>query len=352
MSTEIAAVTERTTRDRRFGDTVVMPAAISEIGNVAPSSLPARFDTGCRDDLVSVGGAAVAVRVAGSLADAFAGEPLEATTCSEPVRMTAGPVEVTGQQSRRSGLQVDRIVLAGADAPTDRAAVGGGGPVATVVDGDRLNRTITVERCTAGCWLIVGEGHHPSWTAATTAGSLGRPQLVAGGFNGWWIPPQDGPLTVWVGWTAQRPLNAAIASSIAAAFVALVMVFVDRQSRIVPRVDGWPLARWTTIRSDGLGRSVVAAAAWTALAGLFVAPQWTWWGLAGGAALVVTRRIRLAGLIAVVAILRIAVDVVTTVRRDQPPATPGFPLLFADLHHLGLFAAVAVAVSALARGRA
>ena len=48
----------------------------------------------------------------------------------------------------------------------------------------------------------------------------------------------------------------------------------------------------------------------------------------------------------------IAVDVLTTVHRDNPPATPGFPLLFDDLHNLGLFAAVAVAVSALARRRA
>jgi hypothetical protein len=43
---------------------------------------------------------------------------------------------------------------------------------------------------------------------------------------------------------------------------------------------------------------------------------------------------------------------VTTVHRDSPPPTPGFPLLFDDLHNLGLFAAVAIAVSALARRRA
>ena len=111
-------------------------------------------------------------------------------------------------------------------------------------------------------------------------------------------------------------------------------------------------ARWATLQSDGLRRSVVAAAAWVVLAGLFVEPGWAWWGLAGGAAVVATRRIRLAGLVAVAAIGWIAVDVVTTVHRDNPPATPGFPLLFDDLHHLGLFAAVAVAVSALARRRA
>ena len=120
-------------------------------------------------------------------------------------------------------------------------------------------------------------------------------------------------------------------------------------TRHAPRRAGLAGRRW---RSDGLRRSIVAAVAWIVLAGLFVDPAWAWWGLAGGAAVVATRRIRLAGLVAVAALVRIAVDVVTTVRRDSPPATPGFPLLFEDLHHLGLFAAVAVAVSALARRRA
>ena len=187
----------------------------------------------------------------------------------------------------------------------------------------------------------------------TATGSLGPSQLVAGGFNGWWIPPHDGTLTVWVGWTAQRPLNAAIAVSLAAAFVALVLAITDRPRR--PRglvADRRTLPRWATLQSDGLRRSIVAAVTWVVLAGLFVDREWALWGLVGGAAVVATRRIRLAGLVAAATIGWIAVDVVTTVRRDHPPATPGFPLLFEDLHHLGLFAAVAVAVSALARRRA
>ena len=348
VTIEIAAVNERTTRDRRFGDTVVMPAAIAEVGNIAASSVPERFDTNCRDDLVTVDDMAVPVRVTGSVDDAFDGSALEATTCTGPVTLPPGMVGIAGQPSARSGLQVDRIVLgAGEVAP---GVSPDGGPTATVMSSDRLSRTIEVEDCPDGCWLIVGEGHHPSWEATTAIGSLGPSQLVSGGFNGWWIPPQEGPLTVWVGWTAQRPVNAAIAVSLAAAFVAVVLALTDRPGRPPgrPRVS----TRWATLRSDGLRRSVVAAATWVVLAGLFVEPAWAWWGLAGGAAVVATRRIRLAALIAVAAIGWIAVDVLTTVHRDNPPATPGFPLLFDDLHNLGLFAAVAVAVSALARRRA
>jgi arabinofuranan 3-O-arabinosyltransferase len=344
---EIGTVAERTTRDRRFGDLVVLPAAIAEIGNIARASVPERFDTGCRDDLVSIDGEPVPVRVSGSIAAAFGGEALDATTCGGPITLSAGQREVVGQQDRRTGLQVDRIVLA-ADAGTGEPASSGEGPVAAVVASDRLTRTVEVSRCADGCWLILGEGHHEGWSAETADGSLGPPQLVAGGFNGWWVPPQDGPLTVWIGWTEQRPLNAAIAVTGAAVLVAVVLAITDRR-RAVVALPAEP--RWASFRSDGLRRGVVAAAAWTALAGLFVAPGWAWWGLAGGAAVVATRRVRLAGLVAAAAVARIAVEVAGTVHRDEPAPTPSFPLLFEDLHHLGLFAAVALAVSALARRR-
>ncbi len=87
LTIEITAVTERTTRDRRFADTVVMPAAISEVGNIVPSSLPSQFDTGCRDDLVAIDSTPVSVRVAGSLAAAFDGAALDTSTCSGPVTL-------------------------------------------------------------------------------------------------------------------------------------------------------------------------------------------------------------------------------------------------------------------------
>ena len=78
-------------------------------------------------------------------------------------------------------------------------------------------------------------------------------------------------------------------------------------------------------QSDGLRRSVVAAVTWVVLAGLFVEPGWAWWGLAGGAAVVATRRIRLAGLVAVAAIGWIAVDVVDDRAPGQSAGDAGLP---------------------------
>ena len=176
----------------------------------------------------------------------------------------------------------------------------------------------------------------PSWSpAASTAGGSRR---------------RTDPVTVWVGWTAQRPLNAAIAVSLAAGFVAVVLVITDRRPRATPacavdrrRSLGEPAIRRIAPqrrrrrRVDRARRSVRRSVR---------GPGGGW---LGGAALVATRRIRLAGLVAVAALVRIAVDVVTTVRRDQPPATPASRCCSRTSTTSACSPPSALAVSALAR---
>ena len=67
--------------------------------------------------------------------------------------------------------------------------------------------------------------------------------------------------------------------------------------------------------------------------------------------MVLTRRVRLAGVVAIGAMAYVAYTVVDTVRTEHPDATPLFPGRFEDLHHLGLFAAVSLAVTLGARAR-
>ena len=171
--------------------------------------------------------------------------------------------------------------------------------------------------------------------------------MIAGGSNGWWIAPSDGPTTVRIGWTAQAPLNAALAFTVAMAFGCVVIACVDKPARGGRPVLDQP--RWQPLgASDGIKRSAVAAAAWVGLAALFVSPGYGWWGLLGGAVVLLTRRIRLAAWFAVAAMVRVALDVIWTVWRDHPPANPGFPGTWEHLHRFGQFVAVSLLVSTLA----
>ena len=344
---EIAAVDSHTTRDRRFADPMQMPAAIVELGNVAAAELPDSFATDCRDDLVAVDGTPIPVRVDGTVAAAFAGEALTATVCEqEALELTAGTHRVTGQRTRLSGLQTDRIVVDGGQR-TDASATD---PIATVTGSSRLGRTVQLDRCDEGCWLILGEGHHDAWQARSGGRSLGPPELISGGFNGWWIPAAavtDGTATVELAWTAQGPLNAALVVSGIGGLVAIVLLARERRS--LPAVALAPARLRLLGPSDGLRRAAIAAAVYVAAAAAFVTPRYALWGLLGAGLVVVTRRARIAVYVALGALAYIAAKVVRFVHAHDPPPTPSFPGHFTALHHLGLFAAVSVLVGALAR---
>ena len=153
-----------------------------------------------------------------------------------------------------------------------------------------------------------------------------------------------------IAWTAQGPLDIALAVSLAVVVMAVVLAVADRR-RPPPSKRTAP-ASWLLVgASDGLARSAVAAAAWVVGAALFVTPRYAAWGLLGGVALVAARRVRVAGVVAITALGYIAYEVVETVRTEHPDPTPLFPGRFEQLHHLGLFAAVSLAVTLLARAR-
>ncbi len=66
--------------------------------------------------------------------------------------------------------------------------------------------TATVTKCPTGCWLILGEGFNDGWQAEQGSTDLGPPQQISGGFNGWWLPGSDSPVTVTMTWTPQRTM--------------------------------------------------------------------------------------------------------------------------------------------------
>ncbi len=82
---EITAVDVQTTVDRRFGEAVTLPAAISEISfdGTSPAVAPVgELVEECRDDLLQVDGAPVGVSFTASTDDILRGAPIDATLCT------------------------------------------------------------------------------------------------------------------------------------------------------------------------------------------------------------------------------------------------------------------------------
>ncbi|MET0577641.1 MAG: alpha-(1-_3)-arabinofuranosyltransferase family protein, partial [Ilumatobacteraceae bacterium] len=230
VEVEITSIEPHWVLDRRYGEPVVMPTAVGEISIGPRTTLDEKLDTGCRDDLVAVDGHPLPVRIEADVATLVAGGALTVGPCDgQPLALGPGPHRVTSTAGAVTGLQVDRIVLAGTGRPPPASPTDERGPTVTVRSSGRTSRDVTVDRCPDGCWLVLGEGLHPSWSASTADGDLGPAQLVDGGFNGWWIAPSDGPVDVAVRWTAQTPLTVALVLTALAVLACIALAVADRR---------------------------------------------------------------------------------------------------------------------------
>ncbi len=337
LAIEITTVEPRATTDRRYGDPVALPAAISELSAGTRTLLPADLDTGCRDDLLAIDGTPVPVQVVAPVADLLAGSPVEAVLCEPELALEDGPHEL--DTTADTGLQVDRVVLAGPQA----TAAPAGGPTIEVTSVDRTSRTATVDGCREGCWLVLGEGFNDAWRAEAAGQDLGPPQLVDGGFNGWRLPPTERPVEVTMHWTAQRPQMIALLLTGLTLLVCLALVLLDRKSAITaepaPAVLGWSGDR------VGVRRRWVAAAVWVVAAALLVGFGWALVAaIAGGLLIVRVGRPRLAGFVAVGLLAAIAAVVIVIVLREHPLPNAAWPVRFERWHGVGLFAAVSLLI--------
>ena len=356
VTIEILAVDERTTVDRRFGETTTLPAAISEItfDGESPRVTPSGRLADCDESLLQIDGEPVGLSFDASAEAIIDGDPIEATLCpgratpsDKPgVSLDAGTHTIESAPGATSGFHVDRVVLAEPGAVTTAAA-----PTVTVESTSRTGRTVEVAPCPDGCWVVLGEGYNTAWTASTDDGSLGEPTLVDGNANGWWIAPSDEPTTVTFTWTAQRTLDIALLASLLGILTCIGLVVADRRRDAdallaAPPPRPFPPARWTD-EPVGIATVVVTSVA----SALFIG--WIW----GGIALVVSlaalalRRQRLLALLGFVIVVVAQCIVVFVVHRERPYPTAGFPIRFEWLHPWTLFGVVLLTCSALVPGR-
>ncbi len=231
----IDGVREEKTIDWHSGFDIVLPVAIAELGipGAIVSPPPEEFDTGCRDDLLTVDGRPLPVRITGSTTGALDREPLEVVLCPETataVPLSEGSHVLRTAVGRELGIDIDWISLsseAGGDALLDAAGRDvPAGPEVEVIDSGPTSLDVEVTGAEQPFWLVLGESHNAGWQATVVDGpGLGPPALVDGFANGWRVDPAGvgDSFTIHLEWTPQRIVSKALLVSAIAAAVCLVL---------------------------------------------------------------------------------------------------------------------------------
>ncbi|MEY2524620.1 MAG: arabinofuranan 3-O-arabinosyltransferase, partial [Ilumatobacteraceae bacterium] len=347
MSLSIDSIEPRTTVDRRYAETTVLPAAISEISAtsiIGPQ--PAALASACRRDLVQLDGQPLAVSVDQvALGALLSGQPVDVAPCdSTQLHLAAGVHRLTTTPGLDTGLDVDRVVL------DQRGMIDTGTtPVqaapTVVVHRTRTTRTATVSNCSAGCWLILGEGFNTGWEARAGSTDLGAPRQISGGFNGWWLPPSASPVTVTMTWAPQGTMWVGMALAALAVLLCAALILIDRKQTEMAVAQA-PVTQWPPQPVDRRP-AIVAAVALVALAYLTISPKYAVIAAIVGIGVVLVRRPMIAGATSLVLMSGLAVLIVRRQLRYRLVANPSWPAAFDDLHRLGLLVVVLLLASTL-----
>ena len=213
-----------------YGDApVVRPLGLAELGvpGITRPAPPDRFPRACRDDLLTVDGRPVGLRLVGSTGDALARGALRVEPCGgEDLVLDRGDHLLRATPGTASGLDLDRLVLrsVGDGALQPVGAV----PAVEVVEDGRTTLRVEVRDASGPFWLVLGQSHNAGWTARVEGGgSLGAPTLVDGYANGWYVHPEGATdLSIIVEWKPQRAVRTALAVSAVAALLALGIAVV------------------------------------------------------------------------------------------------------------------------------
>jgi hypothetical protein len=256
-----------------------------------------RIDTGCRSDLVTIDGAAVAVRIEGDSGPTHR-DALAVTPCGSALSFAEGRHEITTAIGLDSGFDIDRMVLRSSNFDQPAAAPGTTTPVAPTVTIDSHHTTSvkgTVQTDGSPFWLVLDQSINKGWHVDIDDAQVDGPHPIDFFANGWLITPERaGTFAVHVRWTPQRGVDVALIVSSLAVVLCLVLA-LRRPWRPIERAPDvpallWPLER-AALAAPRSGRARIAIAfvvgalfihplAGVAMAVLFAAqrrwPRWAW----------------------------------------------------------------------------
>ncbi len=211
-----------------------LPIGIAELGvpGLTEPQPTGPLPGACRDDLLSVDGQPIPLRITGTAQQARSLAPMTIAPCGGPLVLGPGDHDIETAIGRDVGMDVDRLVLASAAggaaaAPpgltaaaspaTATLASATGAPAVKVTSqsSTAVSMRIDTTRGAAPFWLVFGQSLDSGWQAHANGRSLGKPVLVNGYANGWLVTPPagGGPVTVNVTFAPQRLVNIAVVLS-------------------------------------------------------------------------------------------------------------------------------------------
>lgn len=253
----VEAVRKVTTINWYSESPIVMPFAIAEMGvphlRFTPERRQAAIPSPCRDDLLSLDGHPVWLKVTGTVGTAESLGALTVSGCgpdAKGIHLGPGPHRLTATNGHVSGFNLDGLSLDSAPGGAGLPALRGGklppvagrlaAPGAPALSAPRVklegagstHASLEVSGAKGPFWLVLGESINRGWTARIGKRSLGAPVLIDGFANGWYVAkPPRGPFSVALVWTPQREVDAALVASAAALFACLVLALLPRRRR-------------------------------------------------------------------------------------------------------------------------
>ena len=356
---------------------VRLPTGIAELGlaGVRRSQVGATPMSECRDDLLTIDGIPLPLRVSSETGAIEDSPVLRVTQCGtdgaapDVIELGRGAHILRSQSGASTGIDLDRVVVASAAGGGAVALEGSSldslapapGPRVSQVRLDRTDVEAKVREVDGPFWLVLGESFNSGWRAEVDGVDLGAPQLVDGMSNGWFVEPgRSSTVVVSLTWTPQRWVRLGLAISAATFLACIVIVWIGwrrRSSRDHGEESGptsgsalaWPGEQ------PGLRTAVTTAVALAILSGVFVAPLIG--ALVGSATLAAMLRSRLRWLLSIGAPVALAVAggyVIVQQTRNHYPAVFEWPTYFESIHAVAWLAVmllVADAVGEVVRSR-
>jgi arabinofuranan 3-O-arabinosyltransferase len=239
---------------------VWFPVGIAEVQLSQVPALPGpRQVNACRNDLATLDGQPLSLRIFGDGSDAVRLEPLQVELCGRSARLNLQPGEheLETTAGATTGIDLDRLWLRSAADGTALSDASARPPdLAVRLESNSSDHDVITTNLSGPTWIVLGESYNLGWTASAKGGdkavALGEPTVFDGFANAWLVNPEEigtGTVTIEFTWKPQKTVDRALALSAIGTLAALGLLIWDRRRDRTPTGELAPAASVSNMRT-------------------------------------------------------------------------------------------------------